>query len=337
MWNNNIHIDGFQTGHVQGIAVDRKGYLYISFTTVLVKADRDGTVIGSVKGLAGHLGCIAYRKEDGRVYGSLEYKHDIIGRNILAKMDQPIDIEDGFYIAIFDVDKITRMDMDAEQDGIMKAVHLNEVLADFQAPGHRFGCSGIDGVTFAPLPGKTGGRQDLYVAYGIYGDETRQDNDHQILLRYDVSQWEDYAQPINQRHMHRSGPDTPDGKYRVFTGNTTYGIQNLEYDTENNCLFAAVYRGTKPQYPNYPMFVIDLSQDLETLPLAQIGLRHEATGIRGYHFPYGSTGMIALGDGLFYFSRDFQNEHGFGTDIGLYRFTKESGFEEIESGPRVCS
>lgn len=330
MWNNNIHVDGFRTGHVQGIAVDRNGDFYISFTTVLVKADRNGNIIGSVTGLAGHLGCIAYQKEDGRVYGSLEYKHDIIGRNILAKMDQPIDIEDAFYIAIFDVEKITRMDMDAEQDGIMKAVHLKEVLADYQAPGHRFGCSGIDGVTFAPLPGETGGRQDLYVAYGIYGDETRQDNDHQILLRYDVSQWEDYAKPINQRKMHRSGPDLPDGKYRVFTGNTCYGIQNLEYDAENNCLFAAVYRGTKPQYPNYSMFVINLSQNSEILPLAQIGLRHDATGIRGYHFPYGATGMIALGDGLFYFSRDFQNEYGFGTDICLYRFTKESGFEEME-------
>ena len=129
---------------MQGIAQDRDGNLYISFTTCLVKAAPDGTVIGSVNGLAGHLGYIAYRKEDGRIYGSLEYKHDIIGRNILKNIGKPMDVQDGFYIAIFDGQKITRMDMDAERDGIMTAVYLKEVLEDYEAPGHRYGCSGID-------------------------------------------------------------------------------------------------------------------------------------------------------------------------------------------------
>ena len=326
---NKIRISGYHTGHVQGIAQDRDGNLYISFTTCLVKVAPDGTVIGSVNGLAGHLGCIAYRKEDGRIYGSLEYKHDIIGRNILKNIGQTMDIQDGFYIAIFDARKITRMDMDAEKDGIMTAVFLNEVLQDYQAPGHRYGCSGIDGVTFAPLPGTAGGRQDLYVAYGIYGDEAREDNDHQIILRYDISRWPQLERPLNQQCMHRSGPETPDGKYRVFTGNTTYGIQNLEYDADTNCMFAAVYPGTKTQYPNYPMFVIDLSQDGTDLPLAKHGSFHAPSGIYGYDFPYGATGMISLGGGEFCFSRDFHTEDGFGTELGLYRFTKEQGFVEI--------
>lgn len=326
---NNIRISGYQTGHVQGIAKDREGNLYISFTTCLVKTAPDGTVIGSVKGLAGHLGCIAYREEDGRVYGSLEYKHDIIGRNILKNIGQPMDVQDGFYIAIFDAQKIIRMDMDAEKDGIMTAVYLQEVLEDYQAPGHRYGCSGIDGVTFAPLPGTAGGRHDLYVAYGIYGDVTREDNDNQIILRYDISQWKQLERPLNQQNMHRSGPEKPQGKYRVFTGNTTYGIQNLEYDAETNCLFAAVYPGTKAQYPNYPMFVIDLSQDGTNLPLAKHGSYHAPTGIWGYRFPYGATGMISLGGGEFCFSRDFHAEDGFGTELGLYRFTKGQGFFEV--------
>ena len=44
--------------------------------------------------------------------------------------------------------------MDAEKDGIMTAVYLKEVLNDYTAEGHRYGCSGIDGTTFAPMPGE---------------------------------------------------------------------------------------------------------------------------------------------------------------------------------------
>jgi hypothetical protein len=38
--------------------------------------------------------------------------------------------------------------------------------------------------------------------------------------------------------------------------------------------------------------------------------------------------MISLGGGEFCFSRDFYTEEGFGTELGLYRFTKEQGFFE---------
>ena len=69
--------------HVQGLAVDDKnGCIYYSFTTSLVKTDFSGKVIGSVKGLVGHLGCIAFNPADGKIYGSLEYKHDAIGQGI---------------------------------------------------------------------------------------------------------------------------------------------------------------------------------------------------------------------------------------------------------------
>ena len=69
-------IDGgkWSEGHVQGIALDRKnGYMYYSFTTVLVKTDLYGKLIGTVSGLTGHLGCISFNAEDGKVYGSIEY------------------------------------------------------------------------------------------------------------------------------------------------------------------------------------------------------------------------------------------------------------------------
>jgi hypothetical protein len=323
-YKSHVHIGGYNTGHVQGITVDKdRKYMYCSFTTCLIKADLNGNVVGSVRGLAGHLGCIAYNEEDGRVYGSLAFKHDKIGRDILNRSEQK-DVSDGFYIAIFDVDKIDRLDMDAENDGIMTAVYLNEVLKDYTADGHRYGCSGIDGTTFAPLPGTKDPKKYLYVAYGIYRDDERTDNDNQIILRYDISDWSKYEHSLNQSDMHRFGPDNYDDKYMVFTGNTNYGIQNLEYDPFSGYVFAAVYRGYKPQYPNYPMFVFDISSP--EITLANIGELHEASGIRGYHFPYGATGMFSFGDGYFYFSQEYKDVNGYGTHIYLYQFDKEQGF-----------
>ena len=129
-----IHSAEIPAGHVQGIAVDDKHkYIYYSFTTVFVKADLNGNVIGTVTGLTGHLGCISYNSDDGRVYGSIEYKHDSIGKGIMECTGVALAEEDAFYVAMFDVDKIDRIGMDAERDGIMRAVYLPEVVADYSA------------------------------------------------------------------------------------------------------------------------------------------------------------------------------------------------------------
>ena len=327
----NIRVGGYRGGHVQGIAIDReRKYMYFSFTTELIKTDMTGHVVGSVKGLAGHLGCIAYRDADGRVWGSLEYKHDSIGRGILSRIERTEDVRDGFYIVLFDVDKIDRVGMDAEADGVMRAVYLSEVVDDYTAPSHRYGCSGIDGVTFAPIPGGTDDTLDLYVAYGIYGDVSREDNDHQVLLRYHPETLLTYAAPLDQNAMHTQGPAQPDGKYFVYTGNTRYGIQNLEYDAARGCMLAAVYCGEKPQFPNYAMFAIDCTQAPEhralpglaeagdVLSLAPLDEYDAASGLCGSRFPLGSTGMIALREGGYYFSQPFKDENGHGSEVVWY-------------------
>lgn len=332
-----IRVSTASGSHVQGICVDaRREYMYFSFTTCLVKTDMKGNLVGSVTGLAGHLGCIAYNYEDGKVYGSLEFKQDSIGKGILSNLGSNRTLQDGFYMTAFDVEKINRMDMDAEKDGVMTAVFLKEVYDDYSARGHRYGCSGIDGTTFAPAFGANGGKQYLYVAYGIYGNTEREDNDHQVLLQYDISDWERYAKPLNQADMHRCGPDTPTAKYFVFTGNTTYGIQNLEYDPATRTMLAAVYRGKKPQYPNYPMYFIDCTKAPETaalqglghtgqlLSLAPIGKCHAPTGICGSEFPHGSTGIASLGDGSFLISQPFQEGSAFGSAVSAYRFDPQT-------------
>ena len=334
-----IRFGGMKTGHIQGIATDKeRKYMYYSFTTSLVKTDMQGNIIGSVVGLCGHLGCIAYNYDDGMVYGSLEFKHDSIGQGVLNIVNggdvRTVDVEDGFYIVYFDVDKIDRIGMSAEEGGIMKAVYLREVFEDYTAEGHRHGCSGIDGLTFAPVPGEKGEKY-IYVAYGIYSDLERDDNDCQVILRYDWRRFTEYAAPLNQQNMHKFGPPKYESKYFVYTGNTEWGVQNLEYDSEHDLMFLAVYKGFKPKFPNYPLFFLDmkkasqLNDGKEYLELAKIGKKHEPTGIYGSEFPYGSTGVISLGDGKFYFSKPSSTPGVWSTEIALYSFDGDGNFEEI--------
>lgn len=320
--------------HVQGIAVDQtRGFVYFSFTDRLVKMNVNGTLIGSVTGFLGHLGDLDITDE-GNIYGSLEYKNDEIGKGISKSLGGQDQHEDGFYIAIFDCSKITRPDMDIEDSNLLKTIYIREAVKDYQATVksgnetklHRFACSGIDGIAFAPAPGGVDpGKKYLYVAYGVYGDNDRTDNDHQVLLRYDTANWDKFGKKLSQDQLHHSGPEKPLGKYFVKTGSTRYGIQNLAYDPSTGNLFAAVYRGTKSQFPNYDLFMIDLhrkpvnsrilssdhSVKVKTLSLSQTGPKDEATEIRGWHFKWGATGLCPLGNGLFYISHNKKDKEGF--------------------------
>ncbi len=342
-------IDGgkWDTGHVQGITVDTAHeHIYFSFTTQLIKTDMQGNVIGTVTGLLGHLGCIDFNDEDGKVYGSLELKHDSIGQGIMKKLGLQIAEEDSFYIAIFDVDKIDRRDMNAEKDGIMKAVYLKEVVDDYvgkAADGrdHRYGCSGIDGTAFGPVFGAPADSPSmLMVACGIYGDTDRTDNDNNIIMQFDWRRFDAVAKPLEQGHPHHSGIHS-DYRYFLPTGSTTWGIQNLEYDAFTGDWLVAVYRGKKPQFPNFPMYVIDgrkpgIMAPLSgcdddwglTLSLRESGEYHPESGIWGWTFPKGQTGIYSLGNGYYYFSHEGKSkdpEHPWQTSIvKLYRYTGEA-------------
>lgn len=319
-----IYSGAWKGGHVQGIALDAKQeFVYISFTTQLVKLDLKGNVVGTVTGLLGHLGCLDFNEEDGRVYGSLEFKNDVIGKNIIKASGTSKQLETGFYVAIFDVSKINRVGMDAEKDGVMTTVFLKTVVEDYKAKvkgkngeilEHRHGCSGFDGISFGPSFDGSGKRM-LTIAYGIYGDVKRTDNDYQILLQYDTSNWAKYEAPLLQDNMHHRGPSKPNGKYYVFTGNTNWGVQNLEYDKDGNRWFLACYPGKKECFSNYNLFVVDGNKKPSVRPLYGVG--YEKVGpvlnfvnqgksdskdidVRGWHNKLGAYGVCALGNGYFY-------------------------------------
>lgn len=326
------------TSHVQGVAVDvRGGYVYYSFTTLLAKYDFNGKLIGTLVGWAGHLGDLDFNPGDGRVYGSLEYKKD-----------------KAFYVAVIDVSRIDRVGIDARQSEIFRTVYLPEVASDYSAdlngngvfdgdvantPDHRYGCSGIDGVSFGPAFGRVDGPRLLTVAYGIYSNTARTDNDHQVLLQYDITDWERYARPLAEASPHHSGPAKPNGKYFVRTGNTTYGVQNLAYDEVSQRWFMGVYKGKKPSFPNYLLFAVDARTrptlgELVGVPgadgrgaekglllaLADDGLKDPATGIRGWN-QKADVGIQPVGRGLFYLAVNTGTRGQQSGDITLQRWT----------------
>lgn len=335
--------------HVQGIAYDHKRQcIYMSFTTSLVKFDMQGRILASVTGLTGHLGSIGINPDDGKLYGSLEYKHDAVGQGIAQKLATQNDLSTGFYIAIIDLDRLNAIGM--APDDVLTTVYIKEAADDCAAKvtnrgrslDHRYAASGIDGMTFAPQWGKTGGRNYLYVAYGVYRDTTRTDNDHQVLLCYDVRDWDRYAQPIDPAHIHQSGPKHPRAKYFVYTGSTDWGVQNLEYDAESGQLFMACYHGFKSGWPKYNMYVLDIRERPYKDTLKGVEPRTRATLLRllptgvsspdglvwGWEDTRGSTGITALGQGLFYLSEDgwSEAEDSHYTHLHLYRWDERCGF-----------
>lgn len=331
------HGGPWASGHVQGIAVDmRGGYIYYSFTNLLARYDFSGNLVGTLVGWKGHLGDLDFNPDDGRIYGSLEYKKD-----------------NAFYIAVIDGHRVDRVGIDALASGILRTVHLPEVARDFAAnalghapgeadgtlPPHRFGTSGIDGVGFGPRFGRSDGPHYLTVGYGVFSDTARTDNDHQVLLQYDVRDWERHLRPLDERHPHYSGPAVPHGKYFVRTGNTRYGIQNLSYDAHSRRWFLGVYAGGKPAFPNYTLFALDATGAPQAgdlagvsgaggqgqargllLPLAADGLSDAGSGIRGWH-QKADVGFQPIGHGLFYLATDSRVDGRQAADLRLMRWT----------------
>lgn len=309
-----IYVEGGRN-HVQGIACDTaSGCMYFSFTTSFVKTDFDGKVIGSIDRIQGHLGAMTFNPEDRKVYASLECKDDEIGTGLSSFAKE----RSMFYVAVIDVDKVTEPGMDSENNDAFRIVCVKDATRDYHMTGfadveyeHFYGCSGIDGVTIAPKLGSKGGKNYLYVAYGIYGDNSRNDNNHQVLLRYDIKKLNEYAHVVNFGDFYGGGPSKPASKYFIYTGNTTWGVQNLAYDARTGKMLMAVYKGRKSIFKNYDMFVFDVADKPVKRQLTGVlydRTKHETVGtaeepVNGFHFKYGSTGMCPVGnDGLFYFA-----------------------------------
>lgn len=298
---DSIYVGGQKSGHVQGLAYDAKNRcMYMSFTTRFLKVDLDGNLIGSIENLQGHLGAMTLSPVDGRVYASYECKDDEIGAGISRSQGTVAYTREqaSFRIAVIDVEKLDSVGMEAS--GLIRTFCVVPAGEDYRSG--KYGCSGIDGVTFVPRAGCRAGRKakwQLCVAYGIYGDVNRDDNDCQILLTYDIPGFEKCLTPYGDPRQ--DGPAEPDGRYYIYTGNTSYGVQNLAYDAATGKIFMAVYRGKKPRFANYSLFATDWN----TATLATSYDDAVSGGpLEGWHFKWGSTGLFPVGNGLWYISEN---------------------------------
>ena len=360
-----------QEQHVQGIAYDsEKNCMYMSFTSRFVKTDMQGNILASIDRIQGHLGAMTFNPVTRKVYASLECKDDEIGAGIAKTLNvKTVSRADSrFFIAIIDVDRLEGIGMDPEGNEVLRTVCIKKAVEDYAFRSksgdfeHRYGCSGIDGVTIGPAIGKPEaaryGRRSagkpaadekyLYVGYGIYGDTDRTDNDYQVIHRYSLKELEKYARPVIFGETHHDGPEKPEKEYFLRTGNTNYGIQNFAYDEYTDCFFLAVYKGRKADFPNYSLFAFKALQQpfkaaltggrdkKKVLQLSLVKPEEpyfinpsvdETTGITGWRFRWGSTGLCPLGRGLWYIS-----ENGKDRETGkeycrarLYRWSTKPG------------
>lgn len=313
-----IHLEGKKL-HIQGLALDKKEKcLYCSFTSAFFKCDLEGNVIGSVTGINGHLGAMTYEPKSKKVYASLEIKDDEIGRGVSDALgaERHEKAASRFYVAEIDVRKIDRLEVPFEE--AMTLHPIEEVAKDYldtvEVNGvtleHKYGCSGMDGVAIAPGFGAKGKEKFLYVAYGVYGDTTRVDNDYNILLCFRM---DDLAKPVH--------------KYFVKTGNTRYGVQNMTYDADSERLYLAVYKGSKSQYPNYSLFSLDIHQKpfmgkLENVPYEENEVE-QVSVTEGSFFKWGSTGLYSFGDGRWYISKNGKKDGCQFSDVTLFESLEE--------------
>lgn len=310
--------------HCQGIAVDTKNeYIYFSYTTMLLKCDFYGNIIGSVSGFDGHLGDIALNQADGRLYCS----YYTTGRK-------------GFYVVIFNVSKIKKTNMKPTND-IVRTVFIKEAWLDYKAdlnddgilsPGetdasdHRYACGGIDATGFGPSFNSGGKGKDLLtIGYIVYSRVPRNDNNYQVLLQYDVSGWwKTYGKPYSSTEFHQSGPEKPAGKYFVYTGSTLYGVQTIEYFDELKLWLLNCYKTLNSQFQPYTLFAVDEEIPPEkkqlsgqpqpdeqyVLTLYNEGSYSSTHDIYGFKSAYGVQGMSYIGNGLFYIAVPYQNWTG---------------------------
>lgn len=301
-----IHINGGKF-HVQGIALDKnEKAMYFSFTSSFYKTDLKGNITGSITGINGHLGALTFDQKTRKAYASLEMKNDEIGKNIADGLgaERHNDSSSRFYIAEIDVDAVDGFDIPFDKAITLHPVNeaAKDYLAKVEVGGsilkHRYGCSGVDGITLGPGFGSDSkDNYYLYLAYGVYSDTLRCDNDYNILLCYDLKDL-----------------SSPKHKYFIYTGNTKYGIQNLAYDPYTERMYMAVYKGHKSHFENYRLFAVDMNQKpyrsrLKDVPYHE-GDAEQLDICGGWHFKWGSTGLCPLGDGRYYISINSKTDEG---------------------------
>lgn len=356
--------------HVQGFAADPYGdYFYYSFTDRLIKQNADGEIVGSVVGFPGHMGDACFNEADGRLYVSYMAMYEA-GPTKLPSMEYLHSKNN--YILIFDVEKITALNM-APSDDIVTCVYVGKPVVELATQngygpggdliqlGGKYGVTnGIDSVAFGPKFGEPDGK--LYLTLGLampaaalsidgFSTNKRKDNDYITIVQFDVSNWSIYEQPYSALPQ-ADGPSKFDNIYFYYMGYHDYGIQNIEYDAYENVWFLTAYGLTNDpadevQFPNYMFYVLDAEYAQEQTLIGnggekglvlreKYGILHSGSGIRGYNLSY-SVGIYAVGDGYYYTAANYNDpKDGQGARLTLQKWNITKENKEIATAPIIA-
>ena len=281
-----------ENNHLQGLTVDDElKYMYLSTGDYIIKLDiSTGCVVGSItnfgknagmtEDMGAHLGCLDYY--DGWVYCGM------IAANPSAKL----------FVLSVDASKIDRIGIDAMEltEGV-NAILLKDHIEDYRAQvtekftnwsglghftmteeeGHRFGCGGVDAITFGTYPGDESGKMYIIAGYSTFKsvNNPRQDNTYTVLRFYPLDEvWDsDRHQPKGEQNIRYTQSRIESVEYGenealaaektlfLYTGNIDWGSQNLEFEEDSKDIVAYCYGPTDfwvdNSEPPRVMFVID--------------------------------------------------------------------------------
>ena len=288
----------FRSGqyHVQGLAFDpRSQCVFLSTTTAIVKMSLDGSVLGSVVGFHGHIGAVTLDTLHRRLYASLEDLDDALCTNMARYANrQPVSREQiVMSIVEVDIDKVNAKNMPFREVAVLHPLHeplsdyRTEVNMDGKSYEGRFSCKGIDALAIGPAIGNASDEaRYLYVACISDNDTLRADSEYNRLLCYRL---DDFSHSVHQ--------------YFIRTGLTSYGIQNMEWDSFRQCLHLFVYPGQKSSNPNYSQFSIDVTQPSYYAPLQGVSYFTEPVEqlkvASASHFAAGAQGICQFDESRF--------------------------------------
>ncbi len=182
--------------------------------------------------------------------GDIDY-HDgkiyatVMGNSLAGR---PWGVWTSFYVYVFD----------AENLSLLKMIRLDpcyDMYADYQNNG---GFNGVDGIAIVP---DADGRLSMWVAAALFNGE---EYDSQMLLHF-----------------------TLEGKLieikKFKTGNTIFGIQNLDYEADTGNFWFSTYTSDIEYQTKYCLYRVDASSE---------------TVLASYKF-YTPYGFHALGDGKY--------------------------------------
>jgi hypothetical protein len=246
----------------QGITTDGEYYYTsgsitaVNLTAIAKRSIKDGTV---VKKNINPLPEVCTKRGNNHIGGISYYNGKIYGSFMKEPLKgRPWYEWTGFELYVFD----------AKTLALEKSVNLDvcdNYFSVLGTAGDTRGFNGIDGITIAPDP--VTGKDKIFIACSIDSNEKYK---NQILLQLSL-----------------------DGKYEkehyIPTGNTVYGIQNLDYDAQTKEFWFSTYAPEHSYQPKEMLYCV--SGDLKTI-------KAKYAFFTGY-------GIDCLGNNRYYVSYEF--------------------------------